>query len=93
MLFIDNIKPLALLPPSCPADNLPAEILTEVFSNIVTSHSYHYTEEVATLLEKEALVFRCASQVSRFWRDVALHQLQGYLGINHQRRHEQQRLG
>jgi len=80
MPFIDNIKPQLLVPLPCLADNLPAEILTEVFSNIVTSNSYHYTAEVATQLEKEALVFRRASQVSRFWRDVALHQCKDIWG-------------
>ncbi|KIM41436.1 hypothetical protein M413DRAFT_27788 [Hebeloma cylindrosporum] len=56
------------------ADNIPPEILASVFANIVTSHSYHYTEEVAAALDEEALTFRRASQVSRFWRDVSLHQ-------------------
>jgi hypothetical protein len=59
--------------PRCFVDNLPAEVLMEVFANVVTSHSYHYTEEVANLLQEEALTFRRASQVSQFWRNVALH--------------------
>ena len=82
MPFIYDIKRLLLGPLPSPrlVDNLPPEILAGVFSNIVTSHSYHYTEEVAALLEEEALVFRRASQVSRFWRDVALHQCKGIWG-------------
>ena len=82
MPFIYDIKRSLLgpLPSPCLVDNLPPEILAEVFANIVTSHSYHYTEEVAALLEEEALVFRRASQVSRFWRDVALHQCKGIWG-------------
>ena len=82
MPFIYDIKRSLLgpLPSPCLIDNLPPEILAEAFANIVISHSYHYTEEVAALLEEEALVLRCASQVSRFWRDVALHQCKGIWG-------------
>ncbi|KIM44146.1 hypothetical protein M413DRAFT_25610 [Hebeloma cylindrosporum] len=68
------------LPHPCFVDNLPAEIIAEVFANIVTSHSYNYTDQVATLLVKEALAFRRASQVSQFWRDVALHQCKDIWG-------------
>lgn len=82
MPFIYDIK-RSLLGPfrrPCLVDKLPPEILSEVFANIVTSHSYHYTEEVAVQLEEEALAFRRASQVCQFWRDVAVHQCNGIWG-------------
>jgi len=82
MPFIYDIERSLLGPlrTPCFVDNLPPEILAEVFANIVTSHSYHYTENVAALLEDEALAFRRASQVSQFWRSVALHQCRDIWG-------------
>jgi hypothetical protein len=73
-------KPQLLGPPPCFVDNLPTEILAEVFANLVTSHSYLYTKEVAILLEEESLALRRASQVSQFWRKVALHQCSNIWG-------------
>jgi len=50
----------------------PPEILAHVFSLLLESYSLLYTEVTVGALWEEALDVRMASQVCRFWRNVAL---------------------